>query len=349
MLKGVSYISLIIFMLSLVSCGVDRSESIPDVSDIEVDYDIYRVDELIHNIDTSNLAVGIEKFQSTYPKFYDIYFQHVLPIVGDTEDQFQENLKGYLTDKRVRRLLDTVDMVFDGIEDNLKKDFDQAFKLMKHYYPDFEAPNVYTYTAEYAIQQFLFEDADGEAAAIGLDLYLGETYPYKKIDPQEPAFSSYLTRSFNKDHIVRNVMDLIISDRLGVSNGSRLLDQMIHNGKRIYLLDKVLPMVHDSVILKYNKDQTEWVKDNELEMWAFFFDQDLFYESNSMKINKYVNPSPDSPGMPRSAPGETGNYMGLQIIKQYMDRYPETTIKELFDMTDAQELMTKSRYKPKRK
>jgi len=101
--------------------------------------------------------------------------------------------------------------------------------------------------------------------------------------------------------------------------------------------------------LEYTADQTEWVKSNELEMWAFFFDQELFYESNTMKINKYIQPSPTSPGMPEIAPGRTANYVGWQIVNAYMKRNSDTTLEELIQLRDSQEIMDKSRYKPKQK
>ena len=90
-----------------------------------------------------------------------------------------------------------------------------------------------------------------------------------------------------------------------------------------------------------------WATDNELEMWAFFFKEELFYKTNMMEINKYVNPSPDSPGMPEGAPGRTGNYMGWQIVKAYMKRHPDKSIMDLIQMADAQKIMNESRFKPR--
>ena len=69
----------------------------------------------------------------------------------------------------------------------------------------------------------------------------------------------------------------------------------------------------------------------------------------SFTYNKYINTSPNSPGMPDQAPGRTANYIGLQIVKAYMKRFPETTIPELLAIQDVQKIMDLSRYKPKRK
>jgi hypothetical protein len=287
--------------------------------------------------------------KAQYPNFTNIFFSKVLPFVGKTEEEFYANLRGYLGDKRIIKLQDTVSVVFSDIENGALADLEEAMKFMKYYFFDFEAPNVYTFTSEYTYQKLIFEDGEKDGIGIGLDMFLGSSYDYKSIDPNNPGFSQYLTRTFSKEYIPKMLMEVLVNDRIGRAPGSRLLDHMIHNGKQLYILDKVLPKIPDSILLEYTTEQTKWVKSNELEMWAFFFDQNLFYESNTMKINKYINPSPNSPGMPAAAPGRTANYIGLQIVKAYMKKHPKTTLNELIAIKDAQKLMDKSRYKPKQK
>ena len=93
----------------------------------------------------------------------------------------------------------------------------------------------------------------------------------------------------------------------------------------------------------------KWVQDNELEIWSFFIDQNLMYESKIGKINKYINDSPNAPGMPQEAPGKTANYIGYKIIEAYMDKYTDKEITDLLQATDLQVILDESKYKPKRK
>ncbi len=347
--KGLLLVVLTILTIGIWSCANDTKEFIPDVSEIEITQDVVRFDNLIAQLDTNNLEAEVEMLKAKHPEFVQIFFSKVLPFVGETNEAFLANLRGYLGDERIKKLQDTVGIVFNNIEDGALSDLEKAMKYMKYYFDDFEAPNIYTFTSEYTYQKFIFEDAQKDGLGIGLDMFLGQDYNYKEIDPNNPAFSQYLTRTFSKEYIPKMMMELLVNDRIGRSPGSRLLDHMIHNGKQLYILGKVLPETPDSIIFEYTPEQTDWVKSNELEMWAFFFDQDLFYESNTMKINKYINPSPNSPGMPPKAPGRTANYMGLQIVKAYMKKYPKTTLEQLINLKDSQSIMDKSRYKPKQK
>lgn len=139
-----------------------------------------------------------------------------------------------------------------------------------------------------------------------------------------------------------------MQDILGAPGGMRLLDLMVHNGKNLYVLDKLLPDTPDSIKLEITAQQTQWLSDNEKEMWSYFLKENLFYSNNLQDIRKYVEYSPNSPGMPTEAPGRTANWLGWQIVKAYMTRYPETTMQELIALKDAQALLDQSKYKPKR-
>ena len=346
---GLHYTALLFLSIFIWSCDNETKEFVPDISNIEINQEVVRYDELLAQLDTNNLDNEVKMLKGKHPEFTDIFFSRVLPFVGKTNEDFLNNLRGYLGDERIIKLQDTVGVVFEDFEEDALIELEKGMKFMKYYFDDFVPPNVYTFTSEYTYQKFVFEDKNKDGIGIGLDMFLGKDYDYKKIDPNNPAFSEYLTKTFSKEYIPKMIMELLINDRLGRVPGSRLLDHMIHNGKQLYILDKVLPETPDSILFEYTSDQTEWVKTNELEMWAFFFDQNLFYESNTMKINKYINPSPNSPGMPKEAPGRTANYMGFQIVKAYMKKYPKTSLHELITLKDAQKIMDKSRYKPKQK
>jgi hypothetical protein len=335
-------------MMLVISCGSEFEEPIPDVSGIELSNKLVRFEQLMAGIDTNNLAEEVQKLNTDFTQFYSVYFRNVLPFDTETPEGFLDNLQGYLSDKRIQELQDTTAIVFKDFESATLPKLNHAMKMMKYYFPQFKAPNFYTFVSEYTYPGFVFSDEGRDGVGIGLDMYLGADYPYKQLDPNNPGFSDYLTRTFDKKHLPKKITELLLNDIIGRAPGSRLLDQMIHNGKQLYILDKVLPTTPDSVLLEYTEEQTKWVEENELSMWAFYFDENLFYESSTMKINKYINPSPSSPGMPDAAPGRTANYIGWKIVEAYMQK-TGSTLEELIDMQDAQKIMDESRYKPRRR
>ncbi|MBK8388862.1 MAG: hypothetical protein IPL23_05995 [Saprospiraceae bacterium] len=53
--------------------------------------------------------------------------------------------------------------------------------------------------------------------------------------------------------------------------------------------------------------------------------------------------------MPIEAPGRTANYIGLQIVKKYMESDDVLTLDALIENKDVQKILDSSGYKPKKK
>lgn len=332
----------------ICACNSDGVD-VPDVSAVEVDFDVYRFDQALAAIDTNAIATSTDELRAQYGEFFDLYFGQIVPLHNTSPEVFEASMRGLMTAPSIRHLLDTTAVIYtDEVWGDVERDFSQAFKYYKYYFPERQIPDIYTIISEYSLQRFIAEVDSNDILGVGLDMYLGADYDYMKYVPRNPAFSQYLTRRFNKDHIVKKSIEVLVDDIVGEASGDRMLDHMIHNGKRLYILDHLLPLTSDTVVMEYTADQLAWAEDNELEMWAFFFKEDLFYKTNRMEINKYIAVAPHSPGMPPSAPGRTANYIGWQIVIKYMQRYPETTLQDLAAIDDAQMILDKSRFKPKK-
>ncbi|MEO1259345.1 MAG: hypothetical protein AAFZ15_11140 [Bacteroidota bacterium] len=338
---------LFVISISLCACESDKGKDIPDVSDINVSVDLKRFDRALFSIDTNNVLADLAQLELDYGEFAAIYFGQILGS-KDTRiapDGHEAYVKGFVAHPGARQLYDTTQAICPDLS-GVKQELEQAFRFFKYYFP--EQPlsgEVVTYISEYTVGGFLYGE---NSIGVGLDFYLGATYPYQQFIPANPNFSAYLTRTFNKDHIAMKSVKLLVQDLLGSARGNKLLDYMVHNGKELYLLDQLLPNLPDSVKLEYSQPQVDWVNENEANIWAYLISEDLIYSSELGEFRKYIEYSPNSPGMPDEAPGRTANWLGWQIVKAYMDRYPETSLQELINLRDAQELMDRSRYKPKR-
>ena len=113
-------------------------------------------------------------------------------------------------------------------------------------------------------------------------------------------------------------------------------------------MDHLLPYTQDSIIIEYTEDQLNWCDENQIQIWAYFLKEDLFYETDNNKINKLVNPAPNHPNMPPEAPGRTGNYIGWKIVEAFMQRQPDMTLSDLVAYEDEQKILEISKYKPRK-
>lgn len=344
--KNALFLLLAIF-LCVSACECGKGKDIPDVSAIPVEVKMKRFEQDLFSLDTNNVSPGLTKLEESYPEFAPIFFGQILGSTDSTiaPEGHQQYVRGFVSHSTVRKLYDTCQVVYPDLK-WLEKDFRQAFQFFKHYFPTQPlSGEVVTYLSEYTIGGFLYGE---NSIGVGLDFYLGENYPYLSYNPSNPNFSQYLTRSFNKDHIVSKSMRMLVQDLLGPAKGSRMIDHMIHNGKELYILDQLLPLSPDSVKLEFSQPQVDWCYSNESNIWAYFFSEKLLYSTDFNTFRKFVEPSPNSPGMPEEAPGRTANWLGWQIVKSYMEKNPTTSLEQLVALTDAQFIMDKSKYKPKK-
>lgn len=341
-------IRVLIILTGIVLLFSCKQSSAPDVSYIPAEFDIYRTEKDIRSIHSRE---DFDKLYDEHPAFYNLFFNEVTGMyTGNDKDTMYTVLQHFLQDSMMIAVNEKIDKKYNDLSD-VKKDLQSFFRYLQYYFPDnIEVPNIYTLVSDFGHQIFLFVDENNrDGIGLGLDMFLSPDIPYKMMFPDNTNFSDYLTRSWSKDYIVKKVADLYVNEIIGESPGHRLLDYMIYNGKVLYITGLLLPEKNDTIIHEYTGQEMDWCYENELQMWSFFLDQKLFYESNFSKIGKYVFPSPISPDMPEAAPGRTANFIGWQIIKAYMNRFPETTLKQLIDMEDSQLLLEKSKYKPKKK
>jgi len=328
--------TLLFIIIFLFACKKDEVKNIPSVDPNGISLNIKHFGSSLLEMDTSDVKSGLAHLSSEYPLFFDqIYLPRILPVLQDPKI-FNQFIKA----PSVRNLLDTCQIISRDFEHE-EMAFKDAFAFYKHYLPDARIPEIVTFTSEYTLGNFTYEDS---LVGIGLDFFLGQGHSGYSLD----FFPNYIQKSMSREYIVSKTMKTLATDIVGPPNGSKLIDIMVNNGKVQYILDHLLPREQDSIKLEYSQEQVEWCEANEKSIWAFLLDEELLYSTQQKEFQKYVDHSPNSPGMPDLAPGRTANYVGWKIIEAYMKRFPETTFTELLALDDAQAILTKSKYKPKR-
>jgi len=327
-------ISIFIILLTLVSIWSCQTESYFD--DVEP-AEIIRFDqELRHD--------GISYVQEKHPAFSKLYFDRLIQVSQDSGVVDKEAVDQFLDDDFIEHLNLQSDAIYEDMAD-ISLQLGLSMDLYADAFRKTSRPTLYTFISGLAYQCVLFDDRGGDGVGIGLDMFLGDAHPYIDLSVGNPAFSSYIVRAFNRDHLSKKAIESLVQNEQGECRGNRLIDHMIHNGKKLYILEQFLPYVSDTVIMEFTTDQLEWCETNEREIWSHFYREELFYETDMSKINKLIFPSPSSPGMPDGAPGRTANYMGWKIVSEFMKR-SQISIIELLDWEDSQALLDQSKYKP---
>jgi uncharacterized protein YjaZ len=126
--------------------------------------------------------------------------------------------------------------------------------------------------------------------------------------------------------------------------GSPLVEQMVEAGKRLYIVDHLLPGTDDTVVTGYTKAQLDGAYKNEMNIWSHFLTNNLLYTSDPVVVRDYMNESPNTTALGPGSPGFIGQFVGWQIIKKWMDK-KEVTLEQMMK-TPAKQIFEEAKYKP---
>ncbi|WP_367391784.1 hypothetical protein [Lewinella sp. LCG006] len=342
-------LTIFILLVLLFAGCTDDKRPIPDVSDIEAPLEVLRFEQDLFGLDTNNFASSLAGLATKYPEFAELFSTSILEAgsLGNMSPEQLEYFRGFVASPVYRAVYDTTQMVFPDLK-RQEKELQQALRYFRYHFPEADAPErLITFNSAFNYSSIIFGKNELGAS---LDMFLGPNFDYQRYSPGAAIFSNYLVRTYNKDHLIASLLRVLLDDLFGNAPGTRLLDEMVHRGKKLYVLEQLLPETADTVIFRTTATQQEWLVENERNLWAHFQVEDLLYNSRFQDIRKLIEPSPNgSPVLPEESPGESANYVGYQIVKQFLERYPEIPLSDLLVYQDAQEILEKSRYKPQRK
>jgi len=339
--------ALVISVLFIMLCSCNNGEKAPDVSNIKVSLQTYRLDQDFAQIDTNQIGVALQQLHQKYPDFLNFYLDTLMgfKIAGNYADSaaaIQQGLKPFLTYKDYRGLFDTVAKHFPNTK-SIESDLTKGFQYMEYYYPHYQVPKIiYLVSGLENWGAFTYETT---TVGIGLDMFLGENYPYYR----SVGIPDYMDSHMRPAYIPVAVFTTVYEDAHPLQMDERdLLDMIIQRGKEQYFLHKILPNTADSTMFGFSQAQVDWCKGNEQEMYNFFISNNLFYSKDRQQVVRYINDGPFATGMPSQSPGNVGSWVGLEIVKAYMKQHPQTTMQQLLELnTDAQLFLEQSKYKPK--
>jgi gliding motility-associated lipoprotein GldB len=325
----------------LSSC---KSGNKVDVSDIKLDVKIERFDRDLNDMGKKPMVQQALYMQRKYGAFYQDFIERILPMGSIRDTAYFVTLRRMLANKGYTDVKHEVDSIFPNL-DKQEATLTDAFKHIKYYFPKKELPKVYAYFSGFQAQTSI---GDGYVA-IGLDMFLGADSKFYPALIQ--VVPHYVSRRFMPDNIAPRVVDHIAREDMfpEPDKDKTLLDKMIYNGKMMYFMDKILPDVPDSTKIGYTGAQLKWCEEFKPQIWGYFMEENLLYETDDQKTSKYLGESPFTPGLGEhneSAP-KLGIWTGWQIVRAYMERFPDTTLPQLMAIDDPQKILTGSKYRPK--
>jgi hypothetical protein len=179
---------------------------------------------------------------------------------------------------------------------------------------------------------------------LATDMYLGKNHPAYQ---QQSAYLNYFRQP---EFMATDVMEqFALSYAAKDLNDNTLLNEMIWWGKVIYFREAMQPEANDTILTRISSAQQSFCVLNEVNMWTYFIDNKLLFETNDQIKRKFIAPAPFSKfGMPFDAetPGMVGRWLGWRIVSSYMANNPNVSLQELMANNNSKLIFKNSKYKP---
>ena len=334
----------ILFCLSLLllfSCN--RSVNKADIDNIDLEIKIKRLEKELFELSVDSITYSIPYLENKFGHFYEL-FNYVINIGETKSPYYPRYIKSFISDPTNREVYQAVIREFPDI-DMLEKSLTESFKYYKYYFREKTIPDIYTFISGFNTSVIV----DTNILAIGLDRYLGaECEYYNKL-----GLPGYKRITMYKEKIVTDCMFAWVSTEWYFNKEAswelvnNVLNNIIHEGKLIYLVKSLVPREDISIIMGFSADQIKFCRRNEKQMWTFLIEHKLLFSSDRMTVNKLISEAPFTSYFPSDSPGRAAVWIGYRIVEQYMRKNPGLTLSDLMENNDYQLILEGSAYNPR--
>lgn len=314
-----------LFLFLMVSCKkssenqwkVDITNPAKEVKVTDISKEFYDVN------------VPLENFKAKYP-----WFQGTVP-----DEDYSDRRMDSGEVKIYKEAISKIDV------NKLNKELTDLYSHVKYYFNDFPEPKVFLYSsALQGVSEPIFYQQRENMIFIDITGFMGDNNPnYKGIE-------NYFQTSMNPQNIVPKVSKIIAENFIQPNNSQqKFLDELVYQGKILTLQDAFLPDFPAYLKMNYTQKQYDWAKENEVNVWNFFVENNLVF-SDDMRLNeRFIKPAPFSKfytEIDNESSPQIGVFIGGQICKKFFEEKPETKLSKFITM-NAQEIFNQSNYKPK--
>tara|TARA_B100001758_G_C18405936_1_gene612089 strand:+ start:1941 stop:2927 length:987 start_codon:yes stop_codon:yes gene_type:complete len=219
----------------------------------------------------------------------------------------------------------------------LNREISELYSNLSNEFSGFNSPKIITLNNGIDYQYKII--STDSLVLLSLDCYLGSQSLYKNIP-------SYISQRMSEEFLMRDLAEKLISNHVIYPKNRQFISKIIHYGKIYNLMITNLDF-DETKALNYNEREIVWAKNNEKEVWKFFIENEILFNTSNTLEERFINFGPYSKfGISidyESAP-MIGRWIGYKIVKSYL-KSNNKTIEEILNMNEY-ELYLYSNYKP---
>ena len=312
----------LLLIFFILACSKEE-KSVVDVSNIQTETIVKRFDQEFYTISPENLDNLKAEFPYLFPE-------------PNPDSVWVNKMKN----KDEIALFDESQKLYSDFSME-QEQLDNLFKHIKYYYPQFDEPKTITIltNVDYENNVVLADSL----LFISLDIFLG------KDNMVYDDFPNYIKQNYTEEHLIVAVAEKFVDRFIPPSSNNNLIARMVQEGKKLALAQAFLPNKEDYEIIGYTKEQFYWAELSESEIWKYFVENEMLYNSDGQLAERFIDEAPFSKfflEIDQESPGRIGAWFGWQIVQSYMNNNKVPLQKVM--LIDNEEIFNRSKYKPKK-
>ena len=333
----------IFYLLFIGMCGCDSDKPLEKV---EIAPEAASVEAIVHSFDVdlfacdfSQQSTCLDSLRNKYGGFFCGFVEDDLQLAACRSDSVGRLLGMFIGDPQIASTHKAVMEVFPPEKRQvLSESFTDVVQRWHHYFPTRPVPQFIYYCSAWNRTIAATDSAIG----IALDCYLGPEHEItRKLSPE--IFPDYVKENMDERFIVADaVKGFAAWNARSIYQQKDLLSELVFYGKVMYIAEALAPSIPDSIMMGWTTQQWNWARAGEGDIWKTLAVEKTMFHSKPFEINKWFNDGPftSAAGIPQESAPQLGVWMGWNVIRSYMKKYPETTLDQLMTESDNQRLLS---------
>ena len=335
--------SFIFAMLFIMACGcnddkpLQKIEIAPQAAELTARARSFDID--LFNCNFNQPILCADSLRADYGNFFCGFVEDDLRLAACASDSVGSLLALFTTDPQIKETHEAVMSVFTlEKRQALTDEFTKVLQRWNHFFPTRPVPEIIYYCSAWNRSIATTDSIIG----IALDCYLGPDHDItQKLSPD--IFPGYVKENMDERYIIADAAKGFSAwQARNIYQPKDLLSELIFYGKIMYFAEALAPDLADSTLMNWNTQQWEWAISGEEQVWKTLANEKTMYHSKPFEINKWFADGPftSATGIPQQSAPQLGVWMGWNIIRSYMKKFPETTPEALLNETDNQRLLS---------
>jgi hypothetical protein len=313
-----SFCFLILF-IHLTACK--NSHQSPVITAPTFPLKVERIDTALFQLDSIGLLQNWEALQKNHSFIQEDFLSNILSLdahKGDLKviNEVYSFVKAYQPIFQETKKMNLVGTAASQLQ--------QLFNYFHYYFPSYHLPSTIIYFIG-PLEGFA-NTMGQDYMAIGLQMYMGASSPWYQSSKIQGLYPHYISQRFTPDFIpimaAQNLwMDMQANSSKGkmtsVSSSPNFMQEMIQAGKKITVLQKLLPYSKIENLIGYTPEQWKHIQESESDIWKFILKMNLLYSKDPKLLKNMMEEGPFNIYFGNDIPANVGSYLGYQIVQSW--------------------------------